>query len=189
MSPFYPAITLVLYFGKRHWRGPRTLKACFKDLPEKLEAYIPDYPVHLVEVSFLKPEQLRRLKSDFRFVADYLVQTRTGGTYIPSDARIAHADETLKLMGAITGDHRFQEAINDLAVQGKEDISMCDVIDSYIDKGRAQGREEGRVQGREEGREEGRAETRKEYEAILADKDREIRELKQRLGLADNTIL
>ena len=130
-----------------------------------------------MEVSFLKPEQLRRLKSDFRFVADYLVQTRTGGTYIPSDARIAHADETLKLMGAITGDHRFQEAINDLAAQGKEDISMCDVIDSYIDKGRAQGREEGRE------------ETRKEYEAILADKDREIRELKQRLGLADNTIL
>ena len=178
VSPLYPAITIVLYFGKRHWYGPRTLRECFRDLPEELEPFIPDYPIHIVEVAFLTPEQIQRMKSDFRFVADYLVQTRTGGKYIPPDTRIHHVDETLKLMGALIGDNRFQRSINELASEEKEEgISMRNFIDDYIDR-------------RHE-------ETRKKYEIILADrdraladskraladKDREIQELKSRLGI------
>ena len=49
VSPLYPAITVVLYFGKRHWYGPRTLRDCFRDLPEELEPFIPDYPIHIVD--------------------------------------------------------------------------------------------------------------------------------------------
>ena len=197
LSPLYPAVTVVLYFGTTHWKGPRSLRECFPNLHEELKPFVPDYPIHVVEVAFLKPEEVKKMKSDFRFVADYLVQTRTGGKYIPPDDRIIHVDETLKLMGAITGDRRFQDAVNAVGTGEKEGVSMYNVIDSYIDlgfeKGRKEGfekgREEGQKKGLEEGRAEGREESRKEYEAVLAEKDRtlaalarEIEELKQRYG-------
>ena len=179
-SPLYPAITLVLYFGKTHWQGPKSLRECFPNLHEELKPFVPDYPIHVVEVAFLDPKQIANMKSDFRFVADYLAQTRDGGNYIPPDDRIVHVDETLKLMGAITGDNRFQKAVDAITADEREGISMYSVIDSYIDLGRKEGREE----------------LRKEYEAVLAEKDRalaerertvealtrEIQELKLRYG-------
>ena len=164
-NPFYPSITVVLYFGTTRWSGPRDLKSCFSDMPKELESLVPDYPIHIVEVAFLSPEQLGRLKSDFRYIADYLVQTRTSGTYVSTGGQIVHVDETLKLLGAITGDSRFQEAMNDAALAGKERVTMSSVIDSYIARGRA----------------EGRAEARKEYEAALAEKDRAMRKMEQEL--------
>lgn len=181
-NPFYPSITIVLYFGTTRWSGPKDLKSCFSDMPEELERLVPDYPIHIIEVAFLSPEQLGKLKSDFRYVADYLVQTRTSGEYVSIGGEIVHVDETLKLLGAITGDRRFQEAMSDVTLAGKEQITMSDVIDSYIARGR----------------EEGREETRKKYEAVLAEKDRaleeknramrkmeqELRELRARYGQA-----
>ena len=172
-NPFYPSITIVLYFGTSRWSGPRDLKSCFTDMPKELETLVPDYPIHIIEVAFLSPEQLGKLKSDFRFVADYLVQTRTNGQYVSMDGQIVHVDETLKLLGAITGDSRFQDAMNDVALAGKEQVTMISVIDSYI----AKGREEGLAQGRAEGF----AEAKKEYEASLAEKDRAMRKMEQEL--------
>ena len=199
VSPFYPVITLALYFGPGHWSGPRSLRDCFRDLPEELEPLIPDYPIRVMEIASLSPERVRQFKSDFRFVADYLVQTRSGGAYAPPDDRIVHVDETLKLLEAITGDSSFQDAVNALAAEKKEEVSMCEVVQQF----------------KYEGWKKGREEARKEYEAILADKDRsladkdrsladkdrsladkdhaleaaqrELRELKQRFGLIEET--
>ena len=164
ISPFYPVITLVLYFGYGPWRGPRTLRECFRNLPEELEPLVPDYPIRIVEIASLPPERVRQFRSDFRFVADYLVQTAGGGTYVPPDDRIIHVDETLGLLGAITGDKSFEDAVNALAAEGKENVSMCEVVESF--------------------RNEGREEVRREYEAILADNRRVIAD-KDRT-LADN---
>ena len=141
-----------------------------------------------MEVAFLEPEQVRRLKSDFRFVADYLVQTRTGGQYVPSDAQIDHVDETLKLMGALTGDNRFQRSINDLMSEGKERISMRTVIDDYIDRRHAEyetiiaDKERALADSKRALADSKRALADKDR--ALADKDREIQELKARLGIA-----
>ena len=146
-------------------------------MPKELETLVPDYPIHIIEVAFLSPEQLGKLKSDFRFVADYLVQTRTNGQYVSMDGQIVHVDEMLKLLGAITGDSRFQDAMNDVALAGREQVTMISVIDSYI----AKGREEGLAQGLAQGRAEGFADAKKEYEASLAEKDRAMRKMEQEL--------
>ena len=185
-NPFYPSITIVLYFGTTPWSGPRDLKSCFANLPEELGHLIPEYPLHIVEVAFLSPEKLGKLKSDFRFVVDYLIQSRTSDEYVPTEGEIIHVDETLKLLGAITGDNRFQEAMNHHAPTGKERLTMTNLLDRTIAKRQAESRAEGRAEGRVEGREE----TKREYEAVLAEKDRamkqmeqELRELKLRYGL------
>lgn len=99
----------------------------------------------------MTPEEVGRLKSDFRFVADYLVQTRTSGNYIPSDDQIVHVDETLKLLGAITGDNSFQETMNTFMANGKEGVTMCDVVQRIRNEGREEGRLEGRMEEREQG--------------------------------------
>ena len=172
VSPFYPVITLVLYFGNHHWTGPRTLRDCFRDLPPELEPFIPHYPIRVVEVAFLPPEAVGHLRSDFRFVADYLVQTRLTDRYIPPEDPIVHVDETLKLLGAITGDTSFQDAVNALDAEGKERTAMCDVVRRI----------------REEGRQEGRQETRRKYEAIIADKDRTLADKDRTLADKDRTL-
>ena len=68
---------------------------------------------------------------------------------------------------------------------------MTNFLDIAINKGREEGLARGRAEGREEGWTKGREETRKEYEAILAEKERamkdmeqELRELKLRFGQA-----
>ena len=128
-APRFPCITVVLYFGLDHWSGPRTLRECFPDLPAELLPFVPDYRIHVIEVAYLSPEQLGRLKSDFRFIADYLVQFRQTRKYVPADAEIRHRDETLKLFGAVTGDRSFENALKNLMEQeGKENITMCDVV-------------------------------------------------------------
>ena len=199
VSPFYPVISLVLYFGPGPWRGPKTLRDCFPNLPAELEPLVPEYPLRVAEIGSLSPEQVKRFKSDFRFVADFLVQTRAGGDYVPPDAKIVHVDETLRLMGAISGDNSFEQAVNALEAEGKEEVSMCEVVQGFVNQGRAQGLAEGRAAGLAEGRAEGLAEglaegmekAKKQYEAIveeqkrvIAEKDLEIRELRLRLGLS-----
>ena len=51
--------------------------------------------------------------------------------YVPADGEIRHVDETLKLMSAITGDNSFEDAVNLLTQNGKESISMCEVVQNF----------------------------------------------------------
>ncbi len=59
---------------------------------------------------------------------------------IPSDI-LQHVDETLKLMTVLTGDDRFEEALQQLPAEGG--ISMCDVLDRVERRGMAQGMTQG----------------------------------------------
>ena len=192
-APLYPAVTLVLYYGEKPWSGPRSLRECFPDLHPELEGLIPDYPLHLVEIARLTPEQVKGFKSDFRFIADYLVQMKNGGAYQPPDDQIVHTDETLKLLSAVTGDNRFQRAVNELRAEGKEPMNMCQVIDNFIQEGWDKARREYEPLLKEQEhalierdhklREMGHALKKSDLE--LREKDREILELRHRLALLE----
>ncbi len=68
--------------------------------------------------------------------------------YVAGDTVIEHVDELLMLMSAMTKDYRFEETINE--VKGKENLTMCEVLDRVeargIEKGREEGIKEGTVQ-------------------------------------------
>ena len=108
---------------------------------------------NLYAIAFLTPEKVKLFRSDFRYVADYLIQKRMTNDYKPSADLLQHVDETLKLMSVLTDDRRFEEVIQELP--GKGGISMCTVLDKVENKGReeglAQGKLEGLVQGKLEG--------------------------------------
>ena len=63
---------------------------------------------NLYEIAFLTPEKVKQFRSDFRYVADYLVQKRMTNDYKPSADLLQHVDETLKLMSVLTDDRRFE---------------------------------------------------------------------------------
>ncbi|MDY6267356.1 MAG: Rpn family recombination-promoting nuclease/putative transposase [Selenomonadaceae bacterium] len=134
----YPIVTLVLYFGyQTHWNKERRLKECF-DIPEPLEPYVNDYPLHVVEVAWLPDEIIAKFQSDFKLVADYFSQMRKDETYDPMPDEIQHVRETLELLSALSGDNRFWESGKD--VKEGEKFTMRSVA---LDKIEARGRKEG----------------------------------------------
>ena len=153
----YPVITLVLYLGyDKKWNCPKTLFEVL-DIDEDIKPYVNDFKINLFEIAYLDREKIDLFKSDFRILADYLYQMRKNRDYIADETAIAHVEELLTLMSAMTGDNRFEETINDL--KGKENINMCEVLDRIeargiekgIEKGMERGIEKGRLEGRQEG--------------------------------------
>ena len=175
--PVYPAITLVLYFGKRPWTGPKTLRECLEvEVPPELLELVPDYRLHVVELSRLTPEQVSAFQSDF-FLPVYYLNDPAGPP--AEDRLIRHVDETLKLMTVITGDNRYVSAGQELSPRGKENgVKM-----SYMfEQAEARGITIGEARGITIGEARGRAQERSAIREEMARKDREIEELRRQLA-------
>ncbi len=139
----YPVVTLVLYFGhKKPWDGPLSLKERL-NIPDEFVKYVNDYKLNLFQIAYLTREQVQLFKSDFQIVADYFVQMRENGNYIPSSQEIAHVQETLQLLSVMTNDHRFEEAFNEGKQEEGGHYNMCEVLDRVENRGMAKGMEKG----------------------------------------------
>ena len=152
----YPVVTLVLYFGDSPWTAPRTLFERVS-VAEGLKPFVNDYRVNVFEVPRLTAEQVGQFKSDFRIVADYFVQMGRDEDYVPPRQTIEHVDAVLKLMSALTRDHRFEETQSEF--RKGEAVTMLSVLDKVeargIQLGEARGEARGIKLGRNEGRNEG----------------------------------
>ncbi len=149
----YPVVTLVLYFGHdKPWNGPLSLKARL-NIPKEFEPYVNDYKINLFQIAYLTHEQVELFQSDFKVVADYFVQKRENGDYIPSSQDLTHVQETLQLLSIMTNDNRFEEAYNtNTDGQKGGPRNMCDVLDKVENRGIAKGIEKGKVEGEIEGK-------------------------------------
>jgi len=147
-KPKYPVITIILYFGLKHWDKPMSLHECM-DIPKKLKPFVNDYKINLVEVAFLD-DQLDNFHSDFRIIAEYFINKRKNIDYIPSAQEIKHVDEFLKLMQALEGDDRYEEVLHTLQNEGKkEGVRMSEVLDRVEQRGEKRGITIGEKRGRE----------------------------------------
>lgn len=167
VSRIYPVITVVLYFGtESHWKYSHHLKDLM-DIPKGFEPFISDYEMkNLYEIAFLTPEQVKLFRSDFRYIADYLVQKRMMNDYRPKDSdRMEHTDAMLKLMSVLTGSKRFEEMIPELSEEGG--TTMCEVIDRLINEGIEEGHKKGLQEGVLKGLAQGKSEGTIETLAIL----------------------
>jgi len=123
----YPVISLVLYLGfEQKWLYPKNLLGII-DVDEKLRPYVNDYKINLFEIAYLDREIIDSFKSDFWILADYLYQMRVNKNYVADKKSIAHIEELLMLMSAMTGDKRFEEIIDE--ANTKEVVNMCEVLD------------------------------------------------------------
>ncbi len=121
-------MTLVLYFGhEKPWSGPLSLKERL-NVPKEFEPYVNDYKINLFQIAYLTREQVELFQSDFKVVADYFVQKRENGDYVPSSQDLTHVQETLQLLSIMTNDHRFEDAYNtstDDRKGGPRNMWMC----------------------------------------------------------------
>lgn len=147
----YPVMTLILYYGKRHWKTPRTIKERVK-VPNGLKDYISDYRINIFEISYLKEEQVKMFQSDFQIVADYFVQTRKGKKYQRNTKTMQHVDAMLNFLSIFTEDRDYLNV--DLS-KYEGGINMCVVLQEAKMFGIREGIERGRQEGIERGRQEG----------------------------------
>lgn len=134
--PTYPVVTIVLYFGTKHWTAPKSLFECFQtEIPDEFKDFIHDYRINVCEVSFLSKEQISMFKSDFRIVADYFRQKRVNKKYSPDPLTIKHVDKVLKFLEAVTEDKRFANISIPPEIQ-KGGITMKSFLAIEEEKGR-----------------------------------------------------
>lgn len=68
----HPAITLLLYYGKEPWDGPRCLSDMidWEDVPQEIKEKTADYPLYLVDVRRFK--NMEDLETDVKLVFGFL---------------------------------------------------------------------------------------------------------------------
>ena len=144
----YPVATLVLYFGTdEKWSKAKHLYDCF-EVPEKLKPFVNDYKINVFNIAFLSPKTIAMFKSDFKIIAEYFRAKRLNQKYKGSKEKLIHANETLKMFSALTGDDSFEKVYNE-GNSKKGGITMCDVVERIRNDGRTEGRIEGRTEEQE----------------------------------------
>ena len=137
----YPVATLVLYFGtEEKWSKAKHLYDCF-EVPEKLKPFVNDYKINVFNIAFLSPKTISMFKSDFKIIAEYFRAKRLNQKYKGSKEKLKHANETLKMFSALTGDDSFEKVYNAGNFK-KGGITMCDVVERIRNDGRTEGRTE-----------------------------------------------
>ena len=136
----YPVATLVLYFGtEEKWSKAKHLYDCF-EIPEKLKPFVNDYKINVFNIAFLSPKTISMFKSDFKIIAEYFRTKRLNQKYKGSKEKLKHANETLKMFSALTGDNSFEKVYNE-GNSKKGGITMCDVVERIRNDGRTEGQE------------------------------------------------
>ena len=136
----YPVATLVLYFGtEEKWSKAKNLYDCFQ-IPEKLKPFVNDYKINVFNIAFLSPKTISMFKSDFKIIAEYFRAKRLNQKYKGSQEKLKHANETLKMFSALTGDNSFEKVYNE-GNSKKGGITMCDVVERIRNDGRTEGQE------------------------------------------------
>ena len=130
----YPVATLVLYFGtEEKWSKAKHLYDCF-EVPEKLKPFVNDYKINVFNIAFLSSKTIAMFKSDFKIIAEYFRAKRLNQKYKGSKEKLKHANETLKMFSALTGDDSFEKVYNEGNFK-KGGITMCDVVERIRDEG------------------------------------------------------
>ena len=142
---FYPAVTLLLYFGDTRWRGSLHLKDHLK-IPKGLEGYVSDYTANLFEIAFLTDEQVEMFQSDFRFVAEYFVAVRKKKEGLAPTFRITldhlqHVEAFKDLMNAVTNSRRFSGLPKFIEEKGGDAV-----LTVFFDEAEARGLARGEIE-------------------------------------------
>ena len=136
----YPVTTLVLYFGtEEKWSKAKHLYDCF-EIPEKLKPFVNDYKINVFNIAFLSSKTIAMFKSDFKIIAEYFRAKRLNQKYKGSKEKLKHANETLKMFSALTGDDSFEKVYNEGNFK-KGGITMCDVVERIRNDGRTEEKE------------------------------------------------
>jgi hypothetical protein len=155
-----PVITVVCYFGTKPWNGPKSLHEILDIQNPSLKAFIPDYPIYIIDPHTLTKSQLECLDTSLREVFMSI-----------------KASPNRKLLKEIVNSHpRFQhmdpDAVNLIKTAlniniktdlNQKEIKMCqageegkqEIWAQGYDEGKKEGSKDGYASGKKEGYDEG----------------------------------
>lgn len=147
-----PVIELVLYWGEKRWHGSRSIRQLFskRGLPQKVWQYIDNMRLHVWEMRYLPQEIRERFTSDMRIVLDYLAE----GTGYRSDRPVVHKEALIKMIQVLSGDYDVEnvtEQLTKMNIKEEDEITVCELFEQYIRKGRSEGIGQGISQGISQG--------------------------------------
>jgi hypothetical protein len=151
-QPLYPVLTFVLNYGTGKWTAPTSVLESIgrENIPPEILPYLNDYRITVLDIGQMKKEDLEKFQSDYRHIAKLVWARANHASYEPDDTPIVHADETIKAASAVTGDSSYTDAYNELLKSKKEgNVTMCRIVEEFVEKGKVEGRAEGRAEGQE----------------------------------------
>lgn len=144
-----PIITIVVYWGKAPWDGPRRLKEILdlEGYPLDVQKFIVDYPIHLLEVR--EYEHLEVFQTDIRYVFGFVQKENNKEqlqVYVKEHEGVFTrlASDAYDLISVMSHEDRFLERKS--VYETKGGCNMCQAIEEMIEDGRTEGRLEGCVQ-------------------------------------------
>lgn len=143
----FPVIEIVLYWGRPHWKGNRTLKGFFQSRGffGEEEEYMDDMKLHVFELCHLPRKTRELFRSDMRIVADYLAEREIK----QPDRKVKHKAALVRLLAALSGETDLEEIENqlkELAIREEDEVTMAGIFTQYMEQGKTEGRAEGRAQ-------------------------------------------
>ncbi|MCM1089288.1 MAG: Rpn family recombination-promoting nuclease/putative transposase [Butyrivibrio sp.] len=147
-----PVIEIVLYWGTGQWNAARDLHQMFrrKKISSEVWQYVDDIKLRVWEMRHLPPEIRELFNSDMRIVLDYLAE----GESYRSDRPVVHKEALVKMLRVLSGDGDVtdtEKILQEMDIREEDEITMCELFDQYIRKGRTEGLAQGHREGREEG--------------------------------------
>lgn len=142
-----PVITLVVYFGSRHWDGARSLHEMFATNDESILKYVNDYKINLIEPTDIN--DISKFSTDIGCVLGFF--NRTGNKEQMKEYLEQHKD----IFSALEPDAAM--VLNECAdlklqlMSEKGEVDMCKAWDDWHEEGRSFGLQEGRTAGLQEG--------------------------------------
>ena len=159
-KPWYPVVTLVLYFGtERRWKKNLSLKEIVS-VPPELEPFVNDFKITVVELAWLTDEQIKMFRSDFREVAMFLRSKRKKEPFTGSRRKLKHVMEIIDLLLVMTKKgnevRNIEPELKQMAAKkDKRGVKMYDVLQQIMDEGHTKWFNRGVSDGIKRGRVEG----------------------------------
>ena len=180
-----PVATLVVYWGRKPSDAPRTLHgkndfsmatrgqgSRYGELEEGLRELVPDYPVHILDLSAV--EDYSSFQTELRLLFE-LYACRDSReklqNYLDSHKECSRVDwETCQMLGVMMNIRELERIRNnnDNNKEAEEGVDMCQALKELIEEGKLEGMEAGRLEGMDEGRLEGKEQGRREGEEQMA---------------------
>lgn len=141
----FPVSTLVVYWGKEEWDGPKSLHDMLDwgEDGEELKKLVPEYPIHFLDLS--KIEHLEYFKTELRPFFE-LYKNRNNKKefieYLRNSKECSKMDnESWDVLGKVTNSSKLINQFKNKVEESKEENKdMCRALQEFYDDGKAEGR-------------------------------------------------
>ena len=156
-----PVLTLVLYLGEAKWDAAQNLHGIldFGKIPDTLRSYIPDYPIHVLDIRHTPDERLMEFPDDLAcmfLVLKYQKDKEKLLEIMKTYPAFQHVrEDTYEAVWSYTNTTKLLEIKEEISKE-EGTINMCQAIDEIFEDGKKEGRIQGEREGRNQGVKEGR---------------------------------